>query len=63
MARCDICKKAGQTGNNVSHSKRHTKTRWLANVHRATIQIDGSPRRVNVCTRCLRTQNKAAVKR
>ena len=27
---CEICKKAGMTGNNVSHSNRHTKTRFMA---------------------------------
>ncbi|HAL47547.1 MAG: 50S ribosomal protein L28 [SAR202 cluster bacterium] len=59
MARCEICSKAGQSGNNISHSKRHTRTRWFANVHRATIYVDGAPRKVNICTRCLRTQIKA----
>ena len=62
MARCEICSKAGMSGNNVSHSKRRTRTRWFANVHRATINVDGAPRRVNICTRCLRTQYKTATK-
>ncbi|MCH8184700.1 MAG: 50S ribosomal protein L28 [Chloroflexi bacterium] len=62
MARCEICLKAGQSGNNVSHSKRRTRTRWFANVHRATINLGGAPRRVKICTRCLRTQYKTAVK-
>ena len=62
MARCEICQKVGQSGNNVSHSKRHTKTRWHANVQRATIHVDGQPRRVKICTRCLRSQYKAVIK-
>ena len=62
MARCQICHKSGQSGNNVSHSKRRTKTRWLANVQKATIYVDGSPRKVSLCTRCLRTQYKVAMK-
>ena len=62
MARCEICLKSGQSGNNVSHSKRHTKTRWLANVQRATIYVNEAPRRVSICTRCLRTQTKATVR-
>jgi len=33
--RCDICLKAGMTGNNVSHSNRHTKTRFMANCLRS----------------------------
>ena len=58
MARCEICLKSGQSGNNVSHSKRHTKRRWSANVQRATIYTDGIPKRVKICTLCLRSQYK-----
>ena len=62
MARCEICLKSGQSGNNVSHSKRRTKTRWMANVRKATIDVNGAPKRVNICTRCLRTRYKVTVK-
>jgi len=48
-------------GSNVSHSKRHTNRRWLANIHPATIIVDGRKKQLNLCTRCLRNQNKAAV--
>ncbi|MDP7105388.1 MAG: 50S ribosomal protein L28, partial [SAR202 cluster bacterium] len=51
MAKCDICHRAGQSGNNVSHSKRHTRTRWFTNVQRTTIYVDGAPRKVKICTR------------
>ena len=44
MAKCDICQKSGQSGNNVSHSKRHTRTRWHANVQKATIYVNGEPK-------------------
>ena len=59
MARCDICHKSGQSGNNVSHSQRHTRTHWSANVQKATIYVNGAPKRVKICTRCLRNQYKA----
>ena len=59
MARCDICHKSGQSGNNVSHSQRHTRRRWSANVQKATIYVNGAPKRVKICTRCLRNQYKA----
>ena len=49
-------------GNNVSHSKRHTKRRWSTNTHRATIEIDGERTQVKICTRCLRSHYKVAVK-
>ena len=62
MARCELCNKVGQSGNNVSHSKRHTRRRWQANVQKATVPIDGRLRRVSICTRCLRTQYKTPFK-
>ena len=55
---CQICKKAGMTGNNVSHSNRHTKTRFKANVHKQTIVLGGKVQRVKICSRCLRTLHK-----
>ena len=58
--RCDICLKAGMTGNNVSHSNRHTKTRFNANVHKQTLVQDGKQIRVKICTRCLRSLSKSA---
>jgi large subunit ribosomal protein L28 len=62
MARCQLCNKAGQSGNNVSHSNKRTRTRWFANVQRSTIIRDGKPVKMYVCTRCLRTHNKAIMK-
>ena len=56
--KCDLCGKIPQYGNNVSHSKRHTKRDWTANIHPATIMINGKMKQLNLCTRCLRTQNK-----
>jgi large subunit ribosomal protein L28 len=62
MARCEICLRSGQTGNNVSHSKRRTKRRMEANIQRTTIFERGEPRRVNICTRCIRTQVKSSIR-
>ena len=47
---CQMCGKAGMTGNNVSHSNRRTKTRWKANVHKQTLAINGKPTRVKICS-------------
>ena len=55
---CQICKKAGMSGNNISHSNRHTKTRFKANVHKQTISLNGKVQRVKICSRCLRTMHK-----
>ncbi len=56
--RCEICLKSGMSGNNVSHSNRHTKTRFKANVHKQTLLMNGKVTRIKICTRCLRTINK-----
>jgi large subunit ribosomal protein L28 len=42
----------------VSHSKRHTQRRWKANIHAATLMIEGQQKKLNICTRCLRTYQK-----
>ena len=57
--RCDICLKSGMSGNNVSHSNRHTKTRFNANVHKQTVFQDGRHIKVKICTRCLRSVTKS----
>ncbi len=57
--RCEICLKAGMSGNNVSHSNRHTKTRFQANVHKQTLVRDGETVKVKICTRCLRSLHKS----
>ena len=56
--KCEVCGKIGMSGHNVSHSKRRTKTRFLPNIHKVTVPIDGSAKRLKMCTRCLRTMHK-----
>ena len=62
MAKCELCTKVGHSGNNVSHSKRRTKTRFMPNIQKATLQINGRRRRTSICTRCLRSYNKVSPK-
>jgi large subunit ribosomal protein L28 len=56
--KCDLCGKTPLFGHNVSHSKRRTNRSWTPNIHPATITINGVKKRLNLCTRCLRTQHK-----
>ena len=57
--RCEVCLKSGMSGNNVSHSNRHTNRWFFPNIQRATLTIKGKRQRISLCTRCLRTaQNK-----
>ncbi len=52
---CDLCGKRPDTGHNVSHSNRKTARVWSPNLQRTRALIDGTVRRVRVCTRCIRS--------
>jgi large subunit ribosomal protein L28 len=51
---CDICGKGPGFGKNVSFSHRRTPRRWNPNIQRRRATVDGSPRRLNVCTSCIK---------
>ena len=55
MAKCDICNKGVTFGIQVSHSHRRSNRTWKPNVRRVKAMVDGTPRHINVCTRCLRS--------
>ncbi len=59
MAKCEICGKTPQFGHKVSHSMRHTKRQFKANIQQVTIVERGKHRKIKVCTRCLRTLHKS----
>ncbi|MCL6613171.1 MAG: 50S ribosomal protein L28 [Firmicutes bacterium] len=52
---CEICGKGKQNGNLVSHSNVKTHRRWEPNLRSVRAAIGGVPRRIRVCTRCLRS--------
>ncbi len=52
--RCGICGKAKLFGNNVSHANNITKRVWHPNLQRVRAQVDGQPKNINVCTKCLK---------
>lgn len=52
---CDICGKGPVTGNNISHSHVRTRRRWLPNLQRVKAIVNGSPKRITVCTNCLKS--------
>ena len=58
--RCDKCGKGPLTGNNVSHSKVHTKRRFLPNLHPSHLVVNGRQVKALLCTPCIRTANKAS---
>jgi len=53
---CDICGKRPVTGNNVSHSNRKTRRRWLPNLQKVKVKVNGETRRIKVCTRCIKSE-------
>ena len=56
MARvCTICGKGPATGNHVSHAHNKRRRRWLPNLQTVRTMVDGAPKRVRVCTRCIRS--------
>jgi len=54
---CEVCGKKPTTGNNVSHSNRRTRRRWLPNLHRLHVIMDGSPKHIKVCSKCIKKGN------
>lgn len=55
MAKCDVCGKGPQTGNNVSHANNKSKRRWLPNLQNVRAKFGATVRRVRVCTNCLKS--------
>ena len=54
MARvCEVCGKGKVSGNNVSHSNRHTKRTWSPNLRNVKAVVEGTPKTIKVCTKCL----------
>ena len=52
---CQVCGKHPSFGMAVSHSHRRTRRRWNPNIQRIRAVVDGSPRRLSVCTSYIRS--------
>ena len=60
--RCHICDKGPQYGQNIRFNHGgswelrapRTKRRWLPNLQSAKILVNNAPRRVRVCTKCMK---------
>ena len=55
MAKCAICGKGPTVGHSVSHANNRTKRRWLPNVQKISVLMDGTAQRMVVCSACLRS--------
>jgi len=52
--RCDICGKGPSVGHKISHAHNVTNRRWLPNLASLRAMVDGTVKRMRVCTRCLK---------
>ncbi len=52
---CAVCGKKPITGHNISHAHNVSNRRWVPNLQKVRVEIDGKPRRVYVCTKCLKS--------
>lgn len=43
------------TGHNVSHSHKLTNRRWLPNLQKVKVEVDGKKQKMRVCTECIRS--------
>jgi large subunit ribosomal protein L28 len=51
---CDICAKRPGFGHNRPWSRKITKRRFDPNIQRVRATVNGTPKRMNVCTGCLK---------
>lgn len=59
MAKCQICQKDINFGRKIRITRSQISRRALrqqqANVKRVSVMVNGTPKKMNVCTRCLRS--------
>ena len=53
--RCEICDKGVISGRQFSHSHRHSNRTWAPNVQKVKAIVNGTPKTISVCARCLRS--------
>lgn len=66
--RCDICGKGTTFGRNIRHKHSgrwqrkapRTNRVYRPNLHKQNLWIEGQRVKLNICTRCLRSQMKVA---
>lgn len=59
MAKCAICEKDVNFGNKLSITRSHISKRasrtWKPNLRTVKAMVDGQPKRITVCAKCLRS--------
>ena len=52
---CEICGRGPRFGNRVSHAHNATARRWEINLQRVHALVKGAPKRIRVCTSCIKS--------
>ena len=52
---CDVCGKRPGFGHNGPWSKKKPNRRWNPNIQRVRVVVEGTHKRMNVCTSCLKS--------
>lgn len=52
---CEICGKKPLTGNTISHAHNVSRRRWNVNLREVRAVVQGTHKRVRVCTSCLKS--------
>lgn len=59
MAKCEICDKSVNYGNKLSitrsHISKRTSRTFKPNIRTVRAMVDGQPKKINVCAKCLRS--------
>lgn len=59
MAKCAICEKSINYGNKLSitrsHISKRTSRTWKPNLRTVKTIVNGQPKRIKVCAKCLRS--------
>ena len=59
MAKCEICDKSINFGNKLSITRSHISKRttrtWKPNLRTIKTIVDGKPKKIKVCAKCLRS--------
>ena len=59
MAKCEICEKSLNYGNKLSITRSHISKRttrtWKPNLRTVKTIVDGQPKKIKVCAKCLRS--------
>lgn len=59
MAKCEICEKTLNYGNKLSitrsHISKRTSRTWKPNLRTVKAIVNGQPKKIKVCAKCLRS--------